>query len=80
MYLFLDRGERKEKERERNIDMWLPPAYPLPGTQPTTQTCALTGNRTGDSLLYNPLSNTSQGSIVDRYVFIDILLFIFSSS
>ena len=34
--LFLDRGEGKEKERERNIDVWLPLMCPYwgPGLQP----------------------------------------------
>ena len=43
IYLFLERGEGKEKERERNTD-WLPLARPQLGTWPTTQACALTGN------------------------------------
>ena len=38
---------------------------PLLGTLPTTQACALTGNRTSDPLVYrlalSPLSHTSQG-------------------
>ena len=42
--LYLDRGEGREKERERNINVWLPLARPLWGTWPTTQACALTGN------------------------------------
>ena len=35
-YLFLERGERKEKERERNINVWLPLIQPHwgPGLQP----------------------------------------------
>ena len=41
---FLERGEGKEKERERNIGVWLPLVCPLLGTQPTSQACALTGN------------------------------------
>ena len=44
MYLFLERWERKEKERERNINVWLPLTHPLLGTWPATQACALTGN------------------------------------
>ena len=48
--------------------MWLPLAYPLLGTWPTTQACALTGNQTSDPLLHrpvlNPLSHTSQGHFV----------------
>ena len=42
IYLFLERGEGWEKERERNINVWLPLARPLLGTWPTTQACALT--------------------------------------
>ena len=45
-YLFLDREEEWKKEKERNINVWLFLMYPLLGTQPTTQACALTGNRT----------------------------------
>ena len=63
--IYLERGEGKEKERERNINVWLPLTCPLLGTWPTTQACALTGNRTGDplvhGLVFNPLSHTSQG-------------------
>ena len=62
----LDRGEGREKERERNINVWLPFTHPLLGTWSTTQACALTGNQTSDpvlcSLVLNPLSHTSQGS------------------
>ena len=39
-----------EKERERNINVWLPLVYPLLGTWPATQACALTGNWTHDPL------------------------------
>ena len=65
-YLFLEGGERREKERERNNDR-LPLACPLLGTWPTTQACALTGNGDCTSdlsvcrLALNPLSHTSQG-------------------
>ena len=42
---------------------------PLLGTWPTTQACALTGNRTGDPLVYrsvlSPLSHTSQGMSIN---------------
>ena len=65
MYLFLERGEKRENKRERNINVWLPLVCPLLGTWPVTQACALTGNRTGDPLVrrpaFNPLTDTSQG-------------------
>ena len=34
IYLFLERGEGREKERERNINVWLPLERPLLGTRP----------------------------------------------
>ena len=40
----LEREEGKEKERERNINVWLSLAHPPLGNWPTTQKCALTGN------------------------------------
>ena len=56
--------EGKERERERNINLWLPLVSPLTGTWPTTQACALTGNQTGGPLVHrpalSPLSHTSQ--------------------
>ena len=49
---------------ERNINVWLPLTHPLLGTWPTTQACALIGNRTGNPLVLrpalSPLSHTSQ--------------------
>ena len=61
---FLERGEGKEKKRERNIDQ-LPLERPQLDTWPATQARALTGNGAGDfSVLrpaLNPLSHTSQG-------------------
>ena len=49
-------GEGREKERERNIDVWLPPMWPPLGTWPASQACALTGNRTGNPLVHSPHS------------------------
>ena len=64
IYLFLDRGEGREKE-ERNISVWLPLTHLLLGTWLATQACALTGNQTGDPLVpkqvLNPLSHAAQG-------------------
>ena len=74
-YLFIFReGEGREKEEDRNINMWVSLACPLLGTWPATQACALTGNRTSDPLVcrseLNPLSHASQGSF--NYLFIRI--------
>ena len=44
MYLFLERGEGKDKKRERNINVSLPLTCHLPVTWPTTQGSAMTGN------------------------------------
>ena len=63
--LFLEGGEGKEEERERNINVWLPLTHPALGTWPITQACALPGNQAGDPFIrrpvLNPLSHTSQG-------------------
>ena len=83
--LFLERGEGRKKERERSNNAWLPltcfpqwgpgpqPRHvPWLGIKPTAQACALTGNWTGNPLVYrpalNPLSHTSQGCIPSFYV------------
>ena len=69
-FLFRERGTEEEREGEtsmceRNVDR-LPLARPQPETWPTTQACALTGNRTGDlsvcKPVLDPLSHPSQGS------------------
>ena len=44
IYLPLEGGEGKEKDRERNINVWLPPTGLLLGTWPATQECAPTEN------------------------------------
>ena len=65
IYLLLDRWEGREKERERNNNVWLSLTGPLLGAWPATQACALPGNRSSDPLvlrlILNPLSHTSQG-------------------
>ena len=61
IYLFLEKGGRREKERERNINV----CRPLLGIWPATQARALTGNQTHDPLVrklaLKPLSHTSHG-------------------
>ena len=54
IHLFLERGEGREKERERNINVWLPLSCPLSGAWPATQSCVLTGNQTGNPLVLRP--------------------------
>ena len=70
-YLFVFRergreGKRGEgKEKEKNINVWLPLKRAPLGTWPATQAGALAGNWTGDPLvcrtLLCPLSHISQG-------------------
>ena len=73
-YLFLERREGREKERERNINVWLPLTHSLLRTWPATQACALTGNPSGDPLVrrvaLNPQSHTSQGTFIFRMFYI----------
>ena len=68
IYLFLEGEGWREKQRERNFNVWLPLTRPLLGTWPTTQAVAVTGNRTGNPLVHwlapNPLSHTSQDYIL----------------
>ena len=67
VYLFLERGEGREKERERNTIVWLSLVCPVLGTWPTTQACALTRIRTSDPLAHRPAlippTHTSQGRV-----------------
>ena len=43
-YLFLERGEGREKEKERNINVWLRLVHLPLGSWPATQECALSRN------------------------------------
>ena len=65
-YLFIFRERGKEGERG-NINGWLPLMRPLLDTWSATQACALTENRTSNSLVHrpalNPLIHTNQGYI-----------------
>ena len=81
MYLFLEKGEGREKERERNISVWLPLTRSKLGTGYATQAHVLTGNRTSNPLVcrpaLKPLSHSSQGSFLKKSspedMFTDIL-------
>ena len=75
IYLFLERGEGREKE-ERNIYAWLPPALPLLGTWPGLQLRHMPWPGTEPATLWtrdplahrpalNPLSYTSQAEITN---------------
>ena len=55
---------KDKKERERNINVWLPLAHPQLGAWPATQACALTGNRTSNLSVPGALNHTSQGSCI----------------
>ena len=58
IYLFSERGEGKE--RERNINVWLSLMCPLLHTQPATQACALTRNWTGDPLVHAACAQSTE--------------------
>ena len=74
IYLFLNRGEGREKERERNVSLLCERetsicfclSYVPHWTEPTTQACTLAGNQTGDLRLCGPtpnqLSHAGQGN------------------
>ena len=69
IYLFLEKGEGKEKERESNINVaGCLSCAPPHGTWPATQACALTGNQTRNPLVCRPLLNqlsyASQGGTI----------------
>ena len=77
LFIYFQRGEGKEKERQRNINVWLPPDCPPLGAWPATQSCTLTGNQTSNPLVHrpvlNPLNHTSQGWF---FLFILLILYI----
>ena len=64
LFIFREKGREGERDGEKYQCVVASHAPPL-GTWPTTQACALTGNRTGDPLVrrltLNPLSHTIQG-------------------
>ena len=69
IYLFLERGEGREKEREKNISVWLPLSSLAPGTQSATQACGPIRNWTSNPLVcrlaLSPLSHTNKDSTFD---------------
>ena len=58
LFIQFQREGKGGRKRERNINVWLPLACPLLGTWPTTQACALTGDRTCYPLVCRPTLNT----------------------
>ena len=52
IYLFLEKGEGREKERERNINMWLPLICPHWGPRLQPRACALTPCFTGECSIH----------------------------
>ena len=75
IYLYLEREEGREKEREKNINVWLLLTWPPLGTWPATQACALTRNWTSNPLwpALSPLSYTSQSYLI---IFNDAILIV----
>ena len=69
-YLFLARGEGREKERERNSNVWLPLTCPPLGTWPTTQACALTGNWTSNPLVRSPCLGKRELSSLSKVILV----------
>ena len=84
IYLFLEIGEGREKERKRNINVWSSLTWPPLGTWPATQACALTENWTGDPLVHrtalNPLSHTSQGCFFSFFLFLFLFFLVVDAS
>ena len=66
--MFREKRWEGEREGEKHQCVVASQAPPPLGTWPATQARALTGNQTGDPLVYrpafNPLSHTSQGEIL----------------
>ena len=68
---FLERGKGREKEKERNIDVWRETWISCFSHAPTqglaAQACALTGDQIRDLWVWgtmsNPLSHSSYGHI-----------------
>ena len=68
--LFLERGEEEGKERETNINVWLPLTWSPLGTQPALQACAPTCTTTpsspdlvGSPLRPGTLTRTAPGGV-----------------
>ena len=68
IYLFLERREGREKEKERNINVWLPLMWPPLGTWPTTQAKALNGNWTSKPQWTERQPARAQKMIFDRKI------------
>ena len=53
-YFYREGKGRRKKEREGNINVWVPLTWPPLGTWLATQAHALTGNRTSNPLVHSP--------------------------
>ena len=64
LFIFRERGREGGREREKHQCV-VASHHPQLRTWPATQACALTGNRTSNSLVHKPALNplSSQGSI-----------------
>ena len=65
IYLFLERDEGREKEKERNINVWLPLMRPLLGPGPQPRHVPWLGIQLATLVprpALNPLSHSSQGN------------------
>ena len=63
IYIFLERGEGKEKEGEKHPCVAASHVPPTGGpTRPATQACALTGKGTRNPLIHRPVLNPLSGT------------------
>ena len=76
LFIFRERGREGERKGEKYqcvVASYTSTPPPTPGTWPTTQACALTGNQTGKPLVrrpaLNPLSHTCQGTSLHFFTF-----------
>ena len=75
-HIFIDsKGEKERNTDGRETPIGYLPHTLLPGTEPTTQACALTGNQTCDILVYGTtLQPTEPPNLGTVFVFLSDLL------